>query len=468
MRVDTFHVALLGFSLISIIVFTYTLGYFLVYSAVDSQELPSGIFSEDPFVIEATKTVAFYMFILPQIISLMLWYVMPSFIKDWYALEPLPPAYRHIRVTVEKMASRMGISPPHILYSRRNIANCFNLGKREGESTVVISEWLVRYLNQGELEAVLSHEMAHTKNRDVTLMAYFAAVKWTVLLSPLFVYCGISSVFQFDSSIDFLFYSEFWIIVIPFFLLYLVLFLGIQWFSRVREAAADAQASLFAGREILKKTIYTLSCAKSMRLAFVPSCLMTCGGSFGGILFTHPPLNKRLEMLEKTKYIQNTTNPPSLKSVLTSSLSLFMFIQLVNLFVSALHVIITGSPSQVMPLLFLNPIITAVLLVLYYDYVTLKYYGVIIFFVSSLHVILPLALIIIISLLAQYIYPFSDGFSTETKDLILYIAYLGKDLWKTTGFLLKGAVRFFVISFLIAVLLNYSKKYFHVLSIAQK
>jgi len=457
-RVDTFQVALLGSSLITIIVFTYSVGYLLLYFVMVYQGLLPEISAEETFVIEAVKELLLYMFILPQSISLVLWYVMPSFIKDWYTLEPLPSQYSYVHSIVRNIASRMGVSPPSILYTRKNVANCFNLGKRGSESTIVVSKWLVTHLDVKELEAVLTHEMAHTKNKDVALMAYFAAVKWVILLSPFLIFCGISSIFPSD-PFAFLLYPEFWILIAPFLVVYLFLVLGIHWFSRVREVTADARTSLFVDKSILKNALYKLSAAKTTRMQVVPSCLMVSSGGLRGVLFTHPTINKRFKLLNEGKYVVKPGEPPSLRSLITLSVSIFIFIQLINYIVSTFYVLVAGNAPHGMFFLFFDPSIAAVLLVVFYGDYSWKHLGVTVFLIAFLQFITFYILVLPFCLLAQFLLPSVESLPPVVGFIVNLSVDLVENLSRTTVNLLKGAVQTFIITFLIIFLLKYAKKY---------
>ncbi|MGD2247911.1 MAG: M48 family metalloprotease [Candidatus Methanofastidiosia archaeon] len=382
-KVNTFRVALLGFSLISIVVLELLVTYIMFFSVTGSQmslnyqETTSRILELNINSNFSDMKVAFTLFfILPQIISLILWALMPYIIKYWYSLEPVPSRYNHVHTIVQKLASRMEIPSPALLYTPKKIVNCFNVGRWEGESTLVLSNWLINNLTTYELEAVIAHEIAHTKNRDVTLMAYLVAVKWALLLTPVFILCYmLLAFFMFGSFfLQILLIPMVWGPVIIFFTMYFLLVLGIHWFSRLREAAADARASLFVDKNILKNVLYRLAGERSMRILFA-SCLMISNNRrFGSIFSTHPSIVKRNLTLENEKYIIDYKKSPSFTSMFTLALSIYVFLQLINFIVGTFTFGVTGDVPGI-SLLLLDSIIIAVLLVLYYDYLSLKFLG---------------------------------------------------------------------------------------------
>ncbi len=383
-EVDTLRVTLLGFSLISVIIPSLSVFYVFMHSAVNYEGFLSDTSDVSLALLSVFKVLLFVVLILPQAVSLLVWLATPTFIKRWYNLQALPPEYTHIRDLAQEIASRMGISPPKILYTQKEVVNCFNVGRTERESTLVVSKWLTDNLNSDELKAVLTHEMAHTKNRDVTLMAYFSAVKRIIFfLPPTLLLSLICIPLYFDVSP--LMYLDFRFFLLWIFFGYLtfvctLLIFGIQWFSRLREVAADARVSLLIDKNILKRTLYKLACVRSIRMLFVSSSLMISGTRKGGILSTHPPLHERYLNLDKERFIIDTSKPPSLKFCFTAALSIFTFVMFITYLFSLYFFITIKVPPSFGPILF--PVITAGVLFSHYHYLSIKYIGIIIFLIT--------------------------------------------------------------------------------------
>lgn len=467
-KVDTSRVALLGFSLISMIIIFFLTFYLVLYSTMDYQkllpglEILPGLYLNDISAIEATKTFFMLMFILPLILSFILWYVMPPFIKYWYSLEFLPDECGYLYGLVRKIALRMRIPPPDILYTQKNIANCFNIGKKENESTLVISKWLLQHLDSEELKAVLAHEMAHTKNGDVNLMAYFNAIKQVIPFSLLLAFCGyLYYYYSFSSSpITLLYISRSWVFIIPFLILYLFLFLGIQWFSRLREATADARASLIVQKDILKKVLYKLACAKSPHMIFVPSSLMTSSNHrFGSIFSTHPSIFNRHETINKNKYIIDHKNSPSSKFCFISALSIFMFLALFNSIIQPLFILAVGYLPMGGVTNFFDPIIVAALLILYYDHLSWKYLGMIILLTISLLLIISLGFFLPLFLaMRNSVLPAIELFPSKERIILFFDPSLFGNL-STLIILLEETIMFLIISFFLTVFFKHIKKH---------
>ena len=465
-EVDTLRVALVGFSLISIIILSLSMFYAILYFAANHGGLLSDNSDISMTLLRTFKVLLTVVLVLPQVISLVIWLATPSFIKRWYKLQPLPPEYTHIYDYVQEIASKLGIKPPKILYTQKEVTNCFNLGRTEWESTIVISTWLVNHLDSDELQAVLIHEMAHTKNRDVTLMAYFSAVRRVISLLPLFF---LLSLLCLPLSFGF---SPLWWLNAPEYLAFLLVFFGcttfvciliifgIQWFSRLREIAADARVSLLIDKNILKRTLYKLACARYTRMLFVSSCLMMSGTKRGGGIFsTHPSLYERYFNLNKERFIIDTSRP-SLKFCFTTALSIFLFTILIS-YVTIIPLIFIKWGTWIMWFSFLPPVIIAGLLFFYYPYLPIKYSGVIIILITVIDSVFYYGLML-------YSYGNSLIFSAPPQGLppgsiaANNIVPNNVDWTATLTFFLRQSILFAILTFLITVFLRLTKNVYKI------
>jgi heat shock protein HtpX len=84
-----------------------------------------------------------------------------------------PDLYR----TVEGLSQRAGIPTPKLYVIDTDQPNAFATGRNPQNAAVAVSSGLLRYLEPREVAAVISHELAHIKNRDtltMTITATFA------------------------------------------------------------------------------------------------------------------------------------------------------------------------------------------------------------------------------------------------------------------------------------------------------
>jgi heat shock protein HtpX len=79
--------------------------------------------------------------------------------------------------TVEGLSQRAGIPTPKLYVIDTDQPNAFATGRNPENAAVAVSSGLLRYLEPREVAAVISHELAHIKNRDtltMTITATFA------------------------------------------------------------------------------------------------------------------------------------------------------------------------------------------------------------------------------------------------------------------------------------------------------
>lgn len=73
---------------------------------------------------------------------------------------------------VERVAIPAGIDVPRVAILPVNALNAFACGVKAASSTVVVTDGLLRALDDDELEAVIAHEITHIVNGDIRSMAF--------------------------------------------------------------------------------------------------------------------------------------------------------------------------------------------------------------------------------------------------------------------------------------------------------
>jgi heat shock protein HtpX len=71
---------------------------------------------------------------------------------------------------VTDLSRKSGISVPKLMLAQIPLTNAFAYGSPVSGSRVAVTQGLLSNLNDGEVEAVLGHELGHLKHRDVQVM----------------------------------------------------------------------------------------------------------------------------------------------------------------------------------------------------------------------------------------------------------------------------------------------------------
>ena len=90
---------------------------------------------------------------------------------------------------VDELVQAAGIPKPRIGVARVNIPNAFAFGRGVRDGRVCVTEGIMRLLTEEELRAVLGHEIAHLKNRDVLtimMLSIIPMVLWYLAWNLMF------------------------------------------------------------------------------------------------------------------------------------------------------------------------------------------------------------------------------------------------------------------------------------------
>ncbi len=94
---------------------------------------------------------------------------------------------------IQELSKKSGISTPKLMLSQIPLPNAFAYGSPLTGSRVAVTEGLLKSLDDGEVEAVIGHELGHLKHRDVQVMmvvsflpALFYYIGYSLMLSGIF------------------------------------------------------------------------------------------------------------------------------------------------------------------------------------------------------------------------------------------------------------------------------------------
>lgn len=115
------------------------------------------------------------------------WLVSPYLINALYRARELPANENpKLHETIENLSKKSGIRTPKLMLAQIPIPNAFAYGSPLAGNRVAVTSGMLEKLNEGEVEAVIGHELGHLKHKDVQVMMFVS------LLPALFYYIGYS------------------------------------------------------------------------------------------------------------------------------------------------------------------------------------------------------------------------------------------------------------------------------------
>lgn len=208
--------------------------------------------------------------------------------------------YPELHRMVTRLSQQANMQKPEIAVAETSITNAFATGRSTSTATVCVTTRLIEVLNEEELEAVLAHELAHIKNKDMIVMTaagVIAAI--TSMVIRYGVYFGGGRNNNNAPVIVAIFIAI---------LTYIGSYLLMMALSRYREYSADRGAVSITGNPMaLASALKTISKSmdsvpkEDLRNAQGVNALMISPvkNKFSGLLRTHPSTDKRINKLQQ-------------------------------------------------------------------------------------------------------------------------------------------------------------------------
>ncbi|WP_375141044.1 zinc metalloprotease HtpX [Methanococcoides orientis] len=208
--------------------------------------------------------------------------------------------------TITRLCAIADLPIPRIAVVNTSIPNAFATGRGPKNAVVAVTTGLMDQLNQGELEAVLAHELSHVKNRDMAILtiASFISTLAFYIVRYSFYFGGMGGMGGRRKESGGI--IAIWIVSL---LVWVISFLLIRALSRYREFAADRGSAVITGQPSNLASALTkisgimpripqddLRSVEGMNAFFI---IPAVSGSFMNLLSTHPSTEKRLAALEK-------------------------------------------------------------------------------------------------------------------------------------------------------------------------
>jgi heat shock protein HtpX len=210
-----------------------------------------------------------------------------------------------LSTTVRKLATQRNISMPDVGIYQSPEPNAFATGWNKNKALVAVSTGILETMDQDELEGVLGHEISHVANGDmVTLTLIQGVVNTFVIFFARIAAFFVTQFFRRDgeeSGGGFVYYG----VAIIFELFFGILAsMIVMWFSRYREFRADAGSAKYVGKEKMIKALQRLQQLTNKtpddnRAPAFNAMMISGHGRWISLFSSHPPLEKRIEVLEK-------------------------------------------------------------------------------------------------------------------------------------------------------------------------
>jgi len=202
--------------------------------------------------------------------------------------------------TVEKQSSIVGIKMPEVAIFPSGQMNAFATGASKNNALVAVSQGLLDNMNQGEIEAVVGHEMSHVANGDmVTLTLIQGVVNTFVIFFSRVIGHVVDRVIlknQRGYGIGYFLTTLFAQVVLS-----ILASIVVMYFSRKREYIADTGGADLAGHQNMINALKRLAQKEPEPL---PEQLAAFGigekpkKGWSQLWASHPPLENRIKALE--------------------------------------------------------------------------------------------------------------------------------------------------------------------------
>lgn len=217
---------------------------------------------------------------------------------------------------IDRLCAMADMKKPRVAIANTDVPNAFATGRSPKNAVVCATSGLMRRLDEGELEAVLAHELSHVAHRDVAVMTIASFLGMAAgMITRIMLWTGLMGGFgggnrgnnsQGGNNAAMV---ELLVLVVSV-VVYAISFLLTMALSRYRELAADRSGALLTGQpsvlasalvkvtgDIARIPTRDLRSAESFNAFYFTPAIAKNGVSLSTIFSTHPSLDKRLAQL---------------------------------------------------------------------------------------------------------------------------------------------------------------------------
>jgi heat shock protein HtpX len=128
------------------------------------------------------------------VLNVIQWLISPYLVGWIYKVKEMPQNENlQVHQMISDLSHKSGVPVPKLMLSQIPLPNAFAYGSPLTGSRVAVTQGLLNNLDDGEVEAVLGHELGHLKHRDVQVMmvvsflpALFYYIGYSLMLSGMF------------------------------------------------------------------------------------------------------------------------------------------------------------------------------------------------------------------------------------------------------------------------------------------
>lgn len=213
--------------------------------------------------------------------------------------QPQNNVERWLLETVAKQSKIVGVDMPEVAIFPDQNMNAFATGASKNKALMAVSQGLLNGMSQGEIEAVIGHEMSHIANGDMVTLTLIQGVvnTFVIFLSRVIGHIVDRVILKNERGHGI---GYFITVLVAEVVLAVLASIIVMYFSRKREFIADTGGADLAGHHNMIGALKRLSQKEPDAL---PEQMAAFGindkGGFMALFSSHPPIEDRIEALER-------------------------------------------------------------------------------------------------------------------------------------------------------------------------
>ena len=142
-------------------------------------------------IIQGLIIITLSVFVVLLVLALYFYFFSAKILLRWYHAKDvrdknLPLLYE----IVHRLATKADIPAPRIFIVDSGMPNAFAVGRDAEHASIVVTNALIELLDEGEIEAVLAHELTHVKNGDTLIGTEVAVLSGILTALATFAFWG--------------------------------------------------------------------------------------------------------------------------------------------------------------------------------------------------------------------------------------------------------------------------------------